>query len=67
MIGDEIRCALATAPADMPILLVGAAALCRRYDVALARRSRAADSLPESVGARGIQLIARAAGLIDAN
>jgi 2-dehydro-3-deoxygalactonokinase len=65
VIGDEIRSTLETAPADAPILLVGAAALCRHYDVALARRGRTATLLPETVGARGIQLIARAAGLIE--
>ncbi|MBI3516695.1 MAG: 2-dehydro-3-deoxygalactonokinase [Proteobacteria bacterium] len=64
LIGDEIASALATVPADAPILLVGAPALCRRYARALTSAGRVADVLPETVGARGIHAIARAAGLL---
>jgi 2-dehydro-3-deoxygalactonokinase len=64
LIGDEIANLAGAAPADAPILLVGAPALTRRYARALARRGRASVSLPESVGAHGIHAIARAAGLL---
>jgi 2-dehydro-3-deoxygalactonokinase len=64
VIGDEIASALATAPRDQPLLLVGAPALCARYETALAQRGIAAAVLPETVGARGIHAIARAAGLV---
>jgi len=63
VIGDEIENALATAPRDLPVLLVGAPALCARYARVLAQRGIAATSLDETVGARGIQAIAQAAGL----
>jgi 2-dehydro-3-deoxygalactonokinase len=65
VIGDEIASALATAPRDLTLLLVGAPALCARYESALAQRGIAADMLPETVGAHGLHAIARAARLID--
>jgi 2-dehydro-3-deoxygalactonokinase len=65
VIGDEIGSALATVPRDVPLLLVGAPALCARYERALAHRGVSAELLPETVGARGSHAIARAAGLID--
>jgi 2-dehydro-3-deoxygalactonokinase len=65
VIGDEIASALATAPRAAPLLLVGAPALCARYARALAQRGVASETLPETVGARGIHAIARAAGLVD--
>ena len=63
VIGDEIASALATVPRDVPLLLVGAPALCARYEAALAQHGIAADVLPETVSALGIHAIARAAGL----
>lgn len=64
VIGDEIHSALATVPHDAPLLLVGAEALCGRYASALRQHDVAADVLPESVGARGVHAIAKAAGLV---
>lgn len=67
VIGDEIGAALAalSRPADgAPILLVGAPALCRRYETALGHRGVETATLPESVTARGIHLITRSSEVL---
>ncbi|MGI5217984.1 2-dehydro-3-deoxygalactonokinase [Nocardia sp. CA-290969] len=64
VIADEVRHVLPRYPAADPIVLCGAADLCRRYAIALARCGARAEIVREDAAATGLWSIAVAAGLV---
>ena len=68
LVGEEIRCALqAGPPADaLPRLLVGDAALCRRYQRALALFGLSSELAADGAAPAGLWQIAKTAGLLGA-
>jgi 2-dehydro-3-deoxygalactonokinase len=65
LIGSELAAALALAPPDVPLLLVGEPALCRRYGLALHALHRGAAATLGNTAPDGLWALARAAGLSD--
>jgi 2-dehydro-3-deoxygalactonokinase len=68
LVGEEIRCALQAGPAAdaLPRLLVGDAALCRRYQRALALFGLSSQLAADGAAAAGLWQIALSAGLLGA-
>jgi 2-dehydro-3-deoxygalactonokinase len=68
LVGEEIRCALQAGPAadDLPRLLVGDEALCRRYQRALALFGLSSELAADGAAPAGLWQIAMSAGLLGA-
>ena len=64
LIGSEIVAALAQAPAELPLVLVGEPALCQRYAAALEALQRAPTALLGNTAPDGLWALAHAAGLV---
>lgn len=64
LVGSELQAMRAHAPADVPLLLVGDDALCRRYARALQLAGRPAAAVLGNTAPDGLVALARAAGVL---
>lgn len=64
LIGSELGAALGAAGPDLPVVLGGESALCRRYADALTRLGRAPVATLPNTAPEGLWALARAAGLV---